>query len=327
MALLLTGLSGQDALAADTVAVVAGNGASPQDAAASAAAARAGAVLVAGAEGGVFDAAMCASGKSKHGTLAHWDKVYGDDLRAFREECRDADEKDDGQNVSHGDAGVYDGSGGECWYGDDVTDKMVDLVLPYCKTGARVLDVGTGNGDLLCRIVETSPCHSIYLGTDYSPDAVNLAQALLQRRGEERREDWAQCTDEHALRQDNYNDVEFLVDDVLHSALVAPGATKSFFDVFLDKGTLDAMSCLYADHRGTEQVQRYLGVIASLGKPGHSVFALTTANFTQDELGRVMQAAGWEYVKHVRYPRFSFGGGSGVHVNTVLYRLAEFSKP
>ena len=121
--------------------------------------------------------------------------------------------------------------------------------------------------------------------------------------------------------------MEFLVDDVLHSALVAPGATKSFFDVFLDKGTLDAMSCLYADHRGTEQVQRYLGVIASLGKPGHSVFALTTANFTQDELGRVMQAAGWEYVKHVRYPSFSFGGGSGVHVNTVLYRLAEFSKP
>ena len=378
------------------------------------------AVRLAGTAGGTFDAALCATGRSRHGTLSHWDKTYADDLRAFRERNRprkgpgggeeeeeegpgeDEDQKDprkdrkglrkdqkdlekdpnhrskedpnhrpkgdpshrapnrpkhrrrskpllgrrrDRSGDTDADGGVYSGGGGECWYGDDVAGKMVDLVLPFCTTGARVLDVGTGNGDLLCRLVEGSPGHSAFLGTDYSPDAVHLARALLRKRGRERRE----RRRERRRRQDegegegegedeskgesegesegeepllcHHDDVEFLIDDVLQSSIVPSSATNSFFDVFLDKGTLDAMSCLYADHRGTKRVQRYLGVLASFGKPGHSVFALTTANFTRAELHGVMQAAGWEYVRHVKYPTFSFGGGTGGHVNTVLYRL------
>ena len=46
------------------------------------------AVRLAGTAGGTFDAALCATGRSRHGTLSHWDKTYADDLRAFRERNR-----------------------------------------------------------------------------------------------------------------------------------------------------------------------------------------------------------------------------------------------
>jgi hypothetical protein len=93
--------------------------------------------------------------------------------------------------------------------------------------------------------------------------------------------------------------------------------------VILDKGTLDAMSCKYSDVRGTQRVQQYLTTLAALGTPGRTVFVLTSANFTRLEVGGVLGAAGWDYVEHVAYPRFAFGGGSGTHVNTTLYRLRE----
>ena len=38
------------------------------------------AVRLAGTAGGTFDAALCATGRSRHGTLSHWDKTYADDL-------------------------------------------------------------------------------------------------------------------------------------------------------------------------------------------------------------------------------------------------------
>ena len=75
-----------------------------------------------------------------------------------------------------------DGDAGECWYGDDVTSKMVELILPYCVPTARVLDIGTGNGDLICRLVESAPM-SWYIGTDYSANAVKLAKAVTEARG------------------------------------------------------------------------------------------------------------------------------------------------
>ena len=259
----------------------------------------------AAAIGSIFDTANSDNGSSKLGTLNHWNSVYSTDLQTFKSNTgnKNNQNKDDDLN----------GNQGEIWYGLDVTEKMVDLVSSYCITGANVLDVGTGNGDLLCRLVEhcaleTNQCPS-FLGTDYSPDAVTLARAVLQRRGQQ----WAFENDRSAAGHEN---VEFIVDNILQCTI-----QKATIDVFLDKGTLDALSCLYDDHRGTARIHQYMGVLASLGKPGISVLALTSANFTRNETKELFLSTGWEFVKEVKYPTFSFGGGTGVHVNTMLYRL------
>ena len=361
-------LSPQDALAHDIAVVVA---ASPQDAAAMAAIKKAGAG--AGAKGSVFDNANTDNGCSHLGTLKHWNSVYKTDLRTFNGGGKKKKKKNGGKNNSdnsdnsgnsdnsdssiadnsYNSGGAFDGAGGEIWYGEDVTEKMVNLVRKYCTTGAKVLDVGTGNGDLLCRLVEcTQGTCPFFLGTDYSPDAVTLARAVLCRRGErwvlqtssdeDEDEDADADVDVDAEVVSNsdsmhagenkrhpkelsttrtsagHDRVEFVVDNILQSCI-----KEQSIDVFLDKGTLDALSCLFNDHNGTKRIERYLRALASLGKPGKSVLALTCANFTQSELKDLFFEAGWVFVQHVVYKTFSFGGGTGVHVNTMLYKFEE----
>ena len=120
------------------------------------------------------------------------------------------------------------------------------------------------------------------------------------------------------MLEESYKRVEFLIDDVLNT-----NVRENSVDVFLDKGTLDALSCLFEDHRGTKRIIVYLNSLARLGRRGVAVLALTCANFTRKELSAIMSEAGWEYVEHVKYRTYSFGGGSGEHVNTTLYRLVK----
>jgi ubiquinone/menaquinone biosynthesis C-methylase UbiE len=266
------------------------------------------ALKLAGAIGGKFDLANQDNGSSKLGTLEHWNSVYSSDLQTFQGD--DSDGRDGN--------GVFDGDGGENWYGEDVTDKMVNFVSPFCVTGAKILDVGTGNGDLLCRFVEycneETKEHPYFIGTDYSVDAVTLAKAVLTRRGEQ----WVADDVKEDRTAKNHNEVEFLVDNILQSCV-----RDHSVDVFLDKGTFDAMSCLYDDYRGTVRMQTYVKTLARLGKPGKSVLCLTTANFTKKEIKDMFSASGWDFVNQVKYPVFSFGGGTGSHVNTLLYRLRD----
>ena len=255
------------------------------------------------AVGSMFDKANTDNGASNLGTLEHWDQVYTRELQAFSSAATTL------SAPSNEDSGCgRDGDAGECWYGDDVTSKMVELILPYCVPTARVLDIGTGNGDLICRLVESAPM-SWYIGTDYSANAVKLAKAVTEARGGQQ---------EEKMLKESYKRVEFLIDDVLNTTL-----RDNSVDVFLDKGTLDALSCLYGDYRGTERIVVYLNSLARLGRQGVAVLALTCANFTRKELSEMMSDAGWEYVEHVKYRIFSFGGGSGEHVSTTLYRLVK----
>ena len=347
-------VSPQDAQAADAVAILSGAGSvSPQDAAAAAAVRRA------GAKGGVFDTANTANGCSKLGQRTYWNATYAADLQAFnmrdshaKEVVADADARnEEGRcDVAKGAAAegeglgertlkrqvkvddAHSGGGGEIWYGVDVTDNMVDLVTPFCTAGARVLDVGTGNGDLLARLSASGATSALafFLGTDYCFDAVQLAQGLVLRRQRDRQHvtqkqgEGGQEANLGAAAA-GFGCCEFLVDDILHTSLGGASAGGNF-DVIMDKGTLDALSCKFDDLRGTRLVQQYLATLAGLGTPGRAVFVLTSANFTRMELCGVLGAAGWEYVQHVPYPRFSFGGGSGTHVNTTLYRLRDESQ-
>ena len=93
--------------------------------------------------------------------------------------------------------------------------------------------------------------------------------------------------------------------------------------MLLDKGTLDALSCMFDDHRGTVKIIEYARALGRLGKVGSTVLCITSGNFSLAELSDVLRYGGWSLENHVRdYPTFRFMGITGTHVRTALYRLS-----
>jgi SAM-dependent methyltransferase len=244
------------------------------------------------------------------GTRAHWKSEYSEDLHRY-------DEQGDPMlrsltSAAHEDVEDDDEEAGTLWFGASVAAKHVDLAAPFCAVlGARVVDVGTGNGEVLCRLAERHRASS-YLGTDYIADACVLARrvAKSQRRAYE------QCAGRSDAEQ--LPAIDFIVDDIFRSSLQAGS-----FDVVLDKGTLDALSLVVAagaEGDAVETIRKYVVALARLARGG-GVLIVTTANFTLHELDAVMTSAGWAYESKVEdYPTFRYGDIVGTHVRTLLFR-------
>ena len=264
------------------------------------------------------------------GTKEHWDAVYTTDLDRYAElGTPRLDSLDDGAPSEEEDERL-EGDGkedaGQLWYGADVAAKHAALMLPLCRApGARVVDVGTGNGELLCRLAAAltqacggcggdaiesnggpgpSPSRSrsrSLLGTDYVADACALGRRVAAVHAAVEGAGWSSTLT-----------VDFVVDDIFNSALAA-----GTFDVVSDKATIDAISL--SEGATAETVRAYLAALARLARPGGAL-CLTSANFTRDELAAAMDDVGWEFTDSVKdYATFEYGGVVGTHVRTLLY--------
>mmetsp|Transcript_1302 Transcript_1302/g.2001 ORF Transcript_1302/g.2001 Transcript_1302/m.2001 type:complete len:198 (+) Transcript_1302:166-759(+) len=165
--------------------------------------------------------------------------------------------------------------GGHCWFGSHVSKKMVDFVAPYCcncsaNKELTILDIGTGNGDLLFRLAKklrnssdqsSNPTNARFIGMDYCQDAIQLAKSLAHSRLEQEVK------------------VEWVVDDALH----VRNLTNSSIDIILDKGTFDAI----ASNGCSQMVKQYVKSLTELGKNG-TLLCITSANFIVEELNNVM---------------------------------------
>ncbi|KAK9826461.1 hypothetical protein WJX81_001242 [Elliptochloris bilobata] len=182
-------------------------------------------------------------GGSKLGKYEHWESVYTDELKNLKEL----------------------GDEGENWFGDDVLNTMVawtDSLLRLQGSAdasagipeqRRVLDIGTGNGQLLLALFQRGYTH--LTGADYSGMAVRLAAAVAARRG--------------------VAGIRWVVDDLLASRLDAAA-----FDLLTDKGTLDAVGlrpdAATARARFRAAAHRLLAL--------RGLLVLTSCNSTVDEL-------------------------------------------
>ncbi|KAJ2771492.1 Protein-lysine N-methyltransferase efm4 [Coemansia nantahalensis] len=215
---------------------------------------------------------------SQLGCKEHWDKVYDRELANFHES----------------------GEAGEVWFGEDVALKMVDWVCDNVSDkGARILDVGCGNGHLLAELADSG--FTDLTGTDYSPQAIELARNV--------------AGGSHAIR--------FEVQDFLDAADVARIAGDGGFDVVLDKGTYDAISLKPQDAAGGPAVDQAAidaypqSVAASLKDSG--VFLITSCNWTEDELTARFSGL-FACAGRVRHPTFRFGGAVGQTVTTIALK-------
>ncbi|KAI9505200.1 Methyltransferase-like protein 10 [Coemansia spiralis] len=217
---------------------------------------------------------------SRLGRKDHWDSVYDRELSNFAET----------------------GDIGEVWFGEDVAHKMVRWVVDNIDTGARILDVGCGNGHLLLELANEE--YTQLVGTDYSAQAVELAKQVAQSQG---------------------FGVEFVEQDFLSPMDVARVAGAERFDVVLDKGTYDAI-CLKPTDADAVQVDQGavhiypVSVVNSLKDSG--VFLITSCNWTEDELVARF-ADHLECIGRVKHRSFKFGGAVGQTVATVAFRKKQ----
>lgn len=111
-------------------------------------------------------------------------------------------------------------------FGQDTLEKMRDWVVEHVppSTAPFILDIGTGNGNVLLELFEAGYNPEQMCGIDYSADAVRLAQHVAEAR---------------QASAITFKMLDFLVDK--------PEKLKSMqigddWDLILDKGTYDAMA-------------------------------------------------------------------------------------
>lgn len=208
---------------------------------------------------------------------------------------------------------------GECWFDDsDAERKVTDFFCSLILEGdlalkLKIVDLGTGNGHFLFELFDTLieedvECETDLHGIDYSPDSVEFAKQIAHTK---------------------YPDQKFTFEEV--DFIAAPCAYieqhAQEFDVIFDKGTLDAIALNndpvvgFGNKIGT---QVYPIQVQKLMKSG-SILIITSCNFTQDELVKVVTENGTnslEVWKHVEYPSFQFGGVKGSTISSIVFRKA-----
>ena len=216
---------------------------------------------------------------SKLGTKKYWDELYALELENFRRNPQDT---------------------GDCWFSDsDAEQKMIDFLVDNIgayriSENASVVDLGTGNGHMLFELHQTE-FQGKLVGIDYSEESVKLASNIAEATG-----------------VDNF--ISFQQADIF-SGDWKPGK----YDIVLDKGTLDAISLSGMKINGKlDVVDVYAGVVEKiLEKDG--IFLITSCNFTQDELVKIIETDNLKMWKTIKYPVFQFGGVQGATICSVAF--------
>ncbi|KAK9474295.1 S-adenosyl-L-methionine-dependent methyltransferase [Dipodascopsis tothii] len=239
---------------------------------------------------------------SKLGTKEYWDDFYAVEKGNFDEHSSDE---------------------GEVWFSDaDAEEKMVEFVeehtassaeavcgeFPFCRESTTVLDLGTGNGHLIFELRQTAGLGGRLVGVDYSEQSVAFAQQVLQKRARE---------------SDGLDDIAFVHEDFLAEQFAPSRAANGgvAYDLVVDKGTLDAIALSSETVRdGKTGVQLYPYVVRDGALKVGGVLLVTSCNFTQAELVRLVAVDGLVVWKTVDYPVFEFGGVSGQKVCTVAFK-------
>ncbi|KAF2101368.1 hypothetical protein NA57DRAFT_72812 [Rhizodiscina lignyota] len=232
---------------------------------------------------------------------------------------------------------------GTVWFSDANAERKVleflrtlddagELHKMRARTGRRgeenlatsFLDLGTGNGHMLFELRE-GEWQGRMVGVDYSRLSVELCQAILQRRLDEREAAKEELTEEGEDHEDyltDYEDIWFEQYDIMKPDDRPECFPADGFNVVLDKGTFDAISLSDEKSRDGKRIaERYPGCIEPLVKDG-GLFIVTSCNWTCDEVRSWFENRAGSKLKFrqaLNYPTFQFGGQSGSKVCTVVF--------
>lgn len=233
---------------------------------------------------------------SKLGTQEYWNNFYKREIDNFNNDSDDT---------------------GECWFDDsDAELKMVQFLVEKLNDGAfeelttiRFIDLGTGNGHLLFQLqeeleeeCERTDLNFFFKGIDYSPDSVEFSKSIQTKRG--------------------LTNFEFDQVDLLAKENAFLQANEGKYDIMLDKGTLDAIALNndpIADFDNKIGLEVYTSQVTKLLHPG-SVFLVTSCNFTEEELTKIITEEGsLEVWDKINYKTFEFGGVQGSTICSIAF--------
>ncbi|GEM08796.1 methyltransferase like 10 [Rhodotorula toruloides] len=201
------------------------------------------------------------------------------------------------------------GTMAHCRFGEDSAQDMVDWAEEHFPLhDGRILDVGTGNGQLLFAF--SSAGYTSLTGLDYSPLSIELANNILTARTSANDNDLASPPP------------RFFTADILNVAegKEVEGVTGERWDLITDKGTYDAV-CLSDEVRSGKGLRElYVNSVAKL-LPKGGLFLITSCNWTQAELEKAFVSESTGLVVHSNIPRasFEFGGSTGSSITTVAF--------
>lgn len=120
-----------------------------------------------------------------------------------------------------------------------------------------ILEIGSGNGVLLCELARNGYDSSRLLGVDYSPGSIELSRKVAKGRG---------------VQGIRFDQCDILLDSP--PKLRDENDGICLWDLVLDKGTFDAIALSKPDASGTTPASIYPTRIAQLLCPG-GLFLLT----------------------------------------------------
>jgi SAM-dependent methyltransferase len=146
-------------------------------------------------------------------------------------------------------------------FGEESVEKMVDWSLEHVPPSLNpaILEVGSGNGNLLFALAEIGYSQKLLAGIDYSEDAVRLARNISRTRN---------------LTEISFNGCNFLQDVPPLLPSMVDARTPTSWDLVLDKGTYDAIALGPKDELGSSPAAAYPGRLVQLLKPG-GIFLIT----------------------------------------------------
>ncbi|XP_055628013.1 EEF1A lysine methyltransferase 2 [Toxorhynchites rutilus septentrionalis] len=207
---------------------------------------------------------------SELGTKEYWESSYDTEIRNYRD---------------HGDVG-------EVWFDEDSQLRIIRWIEKQedrISQDASIVDLGCGNGMMLIELAREGYSH--LTGVDYSPKAIELAEAI--------------CKDQNLCI--SYKVVDLLNETAVHEL--------GKFYVVHDKGTYDAISLHPEDSKKMREI--YMKSVDSL-LDDDGLFILTSCNWTESELVRSFEGI-FELHAVVPTPTFKFGGSVGNVVTSVVF--------
>ena len=251
---------------------------------------------------------------SKLGTQKYWDDFYDREIDNFSQDKNDL---------------------GERWFDDsDAEFKMIELLMAEASdpdtqitfsnsntSTSNFIDLGTGNGHFLFELMldedfdENFVNNNRLLGCDYSAKSIELAKNIQKEKF---------LDNESIQKQLNFEVID-LFDEKSQFFNTVKNDKNEKFEVVTDKGTLDAIA-LSGMTKFSESLEKeislvdyYPHIIDNL-LAQNGLFLITSCNFTQEELIRIIESTGnLKYYKNVNYPSIEFGGIKGSTICTVAF--------
>lgn len=197
-----------------------------------------------------------------------------------------------------------------------IIDHINEGDLPFlnddgAKQRISIIDLGTGNGHLLFQLqedleeeCEVNNLEINFEGIDYSPDSVKFAKSIQKRK---------------ELQNFKFEQADLLAKE---NEYLSRNAEK--FDILLDKGTLDAIALNnepMSDFDGKIGLEIYSSQISKIMKH-NSIFLITSCNFTEDELIKIITENNTNKLKvwnKINYKTFQFGGVNGSTICSIAF--------